>query len=47
MTDKIDMIGGMISEVVAINNAIIKLKAENEELKKEIANLKWRLHEQD
>jgi len=47
MTDKIDMIDGMISEVVAINNAIIKLKAENEKLKQEIEKLKWRLHEQD
>ena len=37
----------MIEQMKSINQAIKVLKEENEKLKKEVKQLKWRLHEQD
>jgi hypothetical protein len=42
-----DVIDEMIDEVKAINTALIKLKEENDMLKKEIVRLKWMLEQQD
>jgi hypothetical protein len=42
-----DLLDEMIDEVKAINKAFIKLKEENDLLKKEIVRLKWMLEHQD
>lgn len=47
MSDNIQMIDEMIEQMKSINQAIKVLKEENEKLKKEVKQLKWRLHEQD
>lgn len=42
-----DVIDEMITEMQAVNKAIVALKKENDILKKEIVRLKWMLEQQD
>ena len=43
----LEQIDEMITEMQAVNKAIITLKEENDMLKKEIVRLRWMLEHQD